>query len=142
MAIDAGIEAGATLAFKGDVNGFGDQGSFMAPHILTGVTPDMPVWQHEIFGPVLVIIPFESEEEAIKIANDSPYGLGAYLQTGDKERAQRVSKALRAGAVHINGGGFNYGSPFGGYKQSGNGREGGEMGIEDYLETKTVHIGA
>ena len=141
--IQVGIDEGARLLAggMGKPDGF-ETGWYVKPTIFADVSNDMRIAQEEIFGPVLVIIPFESEEEAIKIANDSPYGLGAYLQTGDKERAQRVSKALRAGAVHINGGGFNYGSPFGGYKQSGNGREGGEMGIEDYLETKTVHIGA
>jgi aldehyde dehydrogenase (NAD+) len=100
----------------------------------------MRIAKEEIFGPVLAIIPFKDEEEAINIANDTPYGLAAYLQTGDPERAKRVAAKLRAGAVHINGGEFNYGSPFGGYKQSGNGREGGAMGIEDYLETKTLHF--
>ena len=95
-----------------------ETGWYVKPTIFADVSNDMRIAQEEIFGPVLAIIPFESEEEAIKIANDSPYGLAAYLQTGDKERAQRVSKGLRAGAVHINGGGFNYGSPFGGYKQS------------------------
>jgi len=141
--IQVGIDEGARLLTGGTgrPDGF-ETGWYVKPTIFADVNNDMRVAQEEIFGPVLVIIPFESEEEAIKIANDSPYGLAAYLQTGDKERAQRVSKGLRAGAVHINGGGFNYGSPFGGYKQSGNGREGGEMGIEDYLETKTVHVGA
>jgi len=141
--IQVGIDEGARLLTggMGRPDGF-ETGWYVKPTIFADVNNDMRVAQEEIFGPVLVIIPFESEEEAIKIANDSPYGLAAYLQTGDKERAQRVSKGLRAGAVHINGGGFNYGSPFGGYKQSGNGREGGEMGIEDYLETKTVHVGA
>ena len=140
--IQVGIDEGARLLAGGlgKPDGF-ETGWYVKPTIFADVSNDMRVAQEEIFGPVLVIIPFESEEEAIKIANDSPYGLGAYLQTGDKERAQRVSRALRAGAVHINGGGFNYGSPFGGFKQSGNGREGGEMGIEDYLETKTVHVG-
>ena len=95
----------------------------------------------EIFGPVLVVIPFDTEEDAIEIANDTPYGLAAYLSSGDTERATRVAAKLKAGAVHINGGGFNYGSPFGGYKQSGNGREGGILGLEDYLETKTLHWG-
>jgi aldehyde dehydrogenase (NAD+) len=140
--IQVGIDEGARLLAGGlgKPDGF-ETGWYVKPTIFADVSNDMRVAQEEIFGPVLVIIPFESEEEAIKIANDSPYGLGAYLQTDDKERAQRVSRALRAGAVHINGGGFNYGSPFGGYKQSGNGREGGEMGIDDYLETKTVHVG-
>ena len=100
----------------------------------------MRIAQEEIFGPVLVIIPFESEEEAIEIANDTPYGLAAYLQTGDNDKAERVASKLRAGAVHINGGGFNYGSPFGGYKQSGNGREGGVLGLEDFQEVKTLHF--
>jgi len=107
--------------------------------VFTDVSNAMRIAQEEIFGPVLVIIPFDTEEEAIEIANDTPYGLAAYLQTGDPVRAERVAARLRAGAVHINGGGFNYGSPFGGYKQSGNGREGGMMGLEDYLEIKTVH---
>ena len=99
----------------------------------------MRIAQEEIFGPVLVIIPFENEQEAVAIANDTPYGLAAYLQTGNPERARRVAAKLRTGSVHINGGGINYGTPFGGYKQSGNGREGGMMGLEDYLETKTLH---
>ena len=100
---------------------------------------EMTIAQEEIFGPVLVIIPFEDETEAISIANDSPYGLAAYIQTGSAARAERVASYLCAGAIHINGGGINYGTPFGGYKQSGNGREGGLMGLEDYLETKTLH---
>ena len=99
----------------------------------------MRISQEEIFGPVLVIIAFDDEAEAISIANDTPYGLAAYLQTGNVDRALRIASQLRAGAVHINGGEFNYGSPFGGYKQSGNGREGGAMGLEDFLETKTLH---
>ncbi len=101
----------------------------------------MRIAQEEIFGPVLVIIPFEDESEAIAIANDTLYGLAAYLQTGDPERAKRVAARLRAGAIHINGGGFNYGSPFGGYKRSGNGREGGLIGLEDFQEIKTLHFG-
>ena len=109
------------------------------PTIFSDVNNKMRIAQEEIFGPVLVIIPFENEDEGIAIANDTPYGLAAYLQTGNEERAERVSRQLRAGGVHVNGGGFNYGSPFGGYKQSGNGREGGDMGLEDYLETKTLH---
>ena len=141
--IQVGINEGARVLTggMGKPDGF-ETGWYVKPTIFADVKNDMRVAQEEIFGPVLVVIPFEDEKEAIQIANDTPYGLAAYLQTGDKDRAQRVSKGLRAGAVHINGGGFNYGSPFGGYKQSGNGREGGEMGIEDYLETKTVHIGA
>ena len=81
---------------------------------------------------------FDSEAEAIAIANDTPYGLAAYLQTGNASRALRVAAQLRAGAVHINGGGFNYGSPFGGYKQSGNGREWGPFGFDEFLEIKAI----
>ena len=84
-------------------------------------------------------MPCEDEAKGIEVANDTPYGLAADRQEGSQYRAERVAARLRAGAIHINGGGFNYGSPFGGYKQSGNGREGGLMGLEDYLETKTLH---
>jgi aldehyde dehydrogenase (NAD+) len=118
-----------------------ETGYFVKPTIFADVRNDMPIAREEVFGPVLSIVPFDTEEEAIRIANDTPYGLAAYLQTGDPERAERVAARLRAGAIHINGGGFNYGSPFGGYKQSGNGREGGVMGLEDYQEVKTIHFG-
>ncbi len=138
--IQVGIDEGVTLLTGGlgKPEGF-ETGWYTKPTIFADVTNDKRVAQEEIFGPVLVIIPFEDEAEAIKIANDTPYGLAAYMQTGSKERADRVARQLRAGAVHVNGAGYNYGSPFGGYKQSGNGREGGDMGIEDYLETKTLH---
>ena len=138
--IKVGLEEGARLLAGGLGRPEGiDAGWFVKPTIFCDVSNDMRIAQEEIFGPVLVIIPFEDEAEAIEIANDTPYGLAAYLQTGDGARAERVAARLRAGAIHINGGGFNYGSPFGGYKQSGNGREGGMMGLEDYLETKTLH---
>ncbi len=138
--IKIGIEEGATLLAGGPGKPEGyDTGWFVNPTIFSDVTNDMRIAREEIFGPVLVIIPFDDEAEAIKIANDTPYGLAAYLQTGNPERAARVAARLRAGAVHINGAGIEYGSPFGGYKQSGNGREGGMMGLEDYLETKTLH---
>ena len=138
--IKIGIEEGATLLAGGPGKPEGyDTGWYVKPTIFSDVTNDMRIAREEIFGPVLVIIPFDDEVEAIKIANDTPYGLAAYLQTGNPERAARVAARLRAGAVHINGAGIEYGSPFGGYKQSGNGREGGMMGLEDYLETKTLH---
>ena len=120
--------------------GISDLGSgYVEPGVLIDVTPQMRIAQEDIVGPVVGIIPFENEQEAVAIANDTPYGLAAYLQTGNPERARRVAAKLRTGSVHINGGGINYGTPFGGYKQSGNGREGGIMGLEDYLETKTLH---
>ena len=138
--IEVGLAEGARLLAGGLGRPDGvTTGWFVKPTIFADVSNDMRIAQEEIFGPVLVIIPFEDEAEAIEIANDTPYGLAAYLQTGDPDRALRVAGRLRAGAIHINGGGFNYGSPFGGYKQSGNGREGGLMGLEDYLETKTLH---
>jgi len=139
--INVGIDEGAKLLTggPGKPQDF-ENGWYVKPTVFANVTSNMRIAKEEIFGPVLAIIPFKDEEDAIKIANDTPYGLAAYLQTGDPERAKRVAAKLRAGAVHINGGEFNYGSPFGGYKQSGNGREGGAMGIEDYLETKTLHF--
>jgi len=138
--IKMGLAEGATLLAGGPGRPEGlAKGWFVKPTIFADVSNDMRIAQEEIFGPVLVIIPFADEAEGIAIANDTPYGLAAYVQTGDPERALRVAARLRAGAIHINGGGFNYGSPFGGYKQSGNGREGGTMGLEDYLETKTLH---
>jgi len=138
--IATGIEEGATVLAGGLGKPDGhDKGWFVKPTVFSDVANSMRIAREEIFGPVLVIIPFESEAEAIAIANDTPYGLAAYLQTGDHARAERVAARLRAGSVHINGGGFNYGSPFGGYKQSGNGREGGIHGLEDYQEIKTLH---
>ena len=132
-------EADLLVGGLGKPEGFED-GWYVKPTIFKDVSNDMRIAQEEIFGPVLVIIPFVNEKEAIEIANDTPYGLAAYLQTGDSEKAERVASQLRAGAVHINGGGFNYGSPFGGYKQSGNGREGGTLGLEDFQEIKTLHF--
>ena len=138
--ISIGIKEGATLLSGGLGKPEGiDAGWFVKPTVFADVSNMMRISREEIFGPFLVIIPFEDESDAIRIANDTPYGLAAYVQTSDPDKAERVASRLRAGAVHVNGGGFNYGSPFGGYKQSGNGREGGLMGLEDYLETKTLH---
>ena len=138
--IQVGIDEGATLLVGGlgRPEGF-DAGWYVRPTVFSDVNNSMRIAREEIFGPVLAIIPFDDEEEAVAIANDTPYGLAAYVQTGSTERAARLSRSLRAGAVHINGGAYEYGSPFGGYKASGNGREGGEMGLEDFLETKMVH---
>lgn len=98
----------------------------------------MTIAREEIFGPVLSIIPFEGEDEAVAIANDTPYGLTNYVQTQDGARAQRMARKLRSGMVEMNGQSRGAGAPFGGYKQSGNGREGGIWGIEDFLEVKSV----
>ncbi len=138
--IQVGIDEGATLLVGGlgRPEGF-DAGWYVRPTVFSDVNNTMRIAREEIFGPVLAIIPFDDEEAAVEIANDTPYGLAAYVQTGSPERAARLSRSLRAGAVHINGGAYEYGSPFGGYKASGNGREGGVMGLEDFLETKMVH---
>ena len=138
--IEKGIKEGATLLVGGlgKPDGF-NKGYWVRPTIFSDANNKMAIAQEEIFGPVLTIIPFDTEEEAIEIANDTPYGLAAYIQSGDLKRAERIANKLRVGMIHINGGGFNYGSPFGGYKQSGNGREGGILGIEDFQEVKTLH---
>lgn len=139
--IQTGLEEGTPLL----VGGLGRpeglaseiaQGWFARPTIFYDVTPQMTLWREEVFGPVLVMTPFDTEEEAIALANDTDYGLDAYVSTGDEARALRVVRALRAGGIHINGRGVDYGSPFGGFKQSGNGREGGRFGLEDFLEVK------
>jgi len=137
--INSGIDEGATLAAGGpDLPNGLNKGYFIKPTIFTNVTNNMEIAKKEIFGPVLSIIPFETEEEAIKITNETEYGLGNYLQTEDKEKAKRVAKKLRSGIVYINGNAADSGTPFGGYRQSGNGREGGIWGLEEYLEIKTV----
>jgi len=137
--IKSGIDEGATLATGGpDLPKNLNKGYFIKPTIFTNVTNDMKIAKKEIFGPVLSIISFETEEEAIKITNDTEYGLGNYLQTEDKEKAKRVAKKLRSGIVYINGNAADSGTPFGGYRQSGNGREGGTWGLEEFLEVKTI----
>jgi len=137
--IKIGIDEGATLATGGpDLPNNLNKGYFIKPTIFADVTNDMQIAKKEIFGPVLSIIPFETEEEAITITNDTEYGLGNYLQTEDKEKAKRVAKKLRSGCVYINGNAADSGTPFGGYRQSGNGREGGTWGLEEFLEIKTI----
>ena len=137
--IQSGIDEGATLAAGGpDLPNGMNKGYFIKPTIFTDVKNNMRIAKEEIFGPVLSIIPFETEEEAIKIVNDTEYGLGNYLQTEDKEKAKRVSRRLNAGIIYVNGVAPDSGTPFGGFKQSGNGREGGVWGLEEYLEVKTV----
>ena len=137
--IKIGIAEGATLSAGGpDRPNNLSKGYFVKPTIFSDVTNNMQIAKKEIFGPVLCIIPFETEKEAIKITNDTEYGLGNYIQTEDKEKAKRVAKKLRSGLVYINGNSLDPGTPFGGYKQSGNGREGGIWGLEEFLEIKTI----
>jgi aldehyde dehydrogenase (NAD+) len=137
--IETGIAEGARLVAGGPgrPEGF-NRGYYVRPTVFADVDPAMTIAREEIFGPVLVMIPFESEEEAIDIANDTPYGLAAYVQSADQERARKVAARLRAGNVHINGASLPDGSPFGGYKQSGNGREGGVWGLMEFLEVKAI----
>ena len=115
-----------------------NRGHFVRPTIFADVTPDMTIWKEEIFGPVLVMTPFDTEEEAIALANETPYGLTNYVQTANKTRARRVARGLRSGMVEMNGKFGGAGSPFGGMKHSGNGREGGIWGLEEFLEVKAV----
>ena len=137
--IQVGIDEGAQLVAGGTgrADGF-DRGYYVKPTVFAGVHNKMRIAQEEVFGPVLVLIPFKDEADAIEIANDSPYGLYAYVQTGDLDRARRVSRLMRAGGVSINGTSQDYMAPFGGYKQSGNGREYGEFGVRDFLEIKSI----
>jgi aldehyde dehydrogenase (NAD+) len=137
--ITAGIDAGARLVCGGPGRPAGlDQGYFARPTIFSAVTPDMQIAREEIFGPVLSILPYRDEAEAIAIANDTVYGLGAHLQSRDRDRAHRFAARLRAGQVHINYPAWDAYAPFGGYKRSGNGREYGVFGLEEYLETKAI----
>ena len=137
--IEKGISEGATLVAGGlgKPEGF-NSGYFVKPTVFAGVNNQMTIAQEEIFGPVLAMIPFDTEEQAIEIANDTPYGLAAYFSTSNAERARRVGSQLRAGMVSVNSASQDYAAPFGGYKQSGNGREWGEFGFDDYLEIKGI----
>ncbi|MEM8791003.1 MAG: aldehyde dehydrogenase family protein [Pseudomonadota bacterium] len=137
--IQAGIDDGARLAAGGPgrPQGF-NKGYYIRPTLFTDVNNDMTIARQEVFGPVLAILPFDTEDEAIEIANDTPYGLAAYVQSTDGERINRVSRKLRAGVVNVNGNAGDYDVPFGGYKESGNGREAGPMGFHEYLETKAI----
>lgn len=137
--IQKGIDEGATLVAGGTGRPEGmSKGYFVKPTVFADVRNDMTIAREEIFGPVLVMIPYDSEEDAIRMANDSPYGLSGYVQSGDLEHARRVAARLRTGMVHLNGAGPDVGAPFGGYKQSGNGREWGEHGFREFLEVKAV----
>ncbi|MFC4163095.1 aldehyde dehydrogenase family protein [Epilithonimonas zeae] len=137
--IKIGIEEGATLLVGGLGKPEGlEAGNFVKPTIFTNVKNEMRIAQEEIFGPVLSIIPYKDEEDAVRIANDTPYGLAAYISSSDNERAERVASRIDAGRVCINGFRHDPMVPFGGFKQSGIGREYGEFGLQPYLETKAI----
>lgn len=137
--IGAALEQGGRLVCGGVGRPAGIvRGYFVQPTVFAEVTPDMAVAREEIFGPVLAIMPYDSEDEALAMANDSPYGLSGYVSAGSLERARAVARRLRTGMVHLNGSKADNGAPFGGYKQSGNGREWGVFGLEEYLEVKSV----
>ncbi|KLU24806.1 aldehyde dehydrogenase [Caballeronia mineralivorans PML1(12)] len=137
--IETGMDEGARVVTGGPGRPDGlTRGYFIRPTVFAGVTPDMTIARDEIFGPVLSILPYRDEDDAIAMANDSVFGLAAYVQSGDIERARRVARRLRAGSVHLNYPAWDAGAPFGGYKQSGNGREYGEWGLEAFLEVKGI----
>ena len=136
--IQKGIDEGATLVTGGTGRPDGlNKGFYVRPTVFAGVTNDMTIAREEIFGPVVAIMPYKTEEEAIGIANDTVYGLSGYVQ-GEPAHANKVAAQIRAGQIHVNGAGPDLNAPFGGYKQSGNGREWGPLGFEEFLETKAV----
>ena len=137
--IEQAIDEGTELVCGGPGKPDGlNAGYYVKPTIFANVTNDMTIAREEVFGPVLSILKYETEEEAIEIANDTVYGLSGYVQSGDIDHARDVASRMRTGNVHLNGAGADLAAPFGGYKQSGNGREWGEHGFEDFLETKAV----
>jgi aldehyde dehydrogenase (NAD+) len=139
--IKKGIEEGAELLAGGPEQPEGVPGGyFVKPTVFGKVKNSMTIAQEEIFGPVLSIIPYQDEEEAVRIANDSPYGLAGAVWSGDEARAQKVARRIRAGQVDVNGGAFNMNAPFGGFKQSGHGREAGVYGLEEFLEYKSLQL--
>jgi aldehyde dehydrogenase (NAD+) len=137
--IQSGIEEGAKLVTGGlgRPEGF-TRGYYVKPTVFVDVRNEMTIAREEIFGPVLCILPYDDEGDAIRIANDTLSGLSGYVSSPDMERARRVATRIRSGNVHINGAKLDFGSCFGGYKQSGNGREWGEVGLEEFLELKAV----
>jgi aldehyde dehydrogenase (NAD+) len=137
--IQSGMDEGATLVAGGPGRPEGlDTGFYVRPTVFSDVTPDMTIACEEIFGPVLSIMGYEDEADAVQIANDSPFGLAAYVESADIDRCRAVARRLRVGMVHLNGAVADPSAPFGGYRQSGNGREWGIAGLEEFLETKSV----
>ena len=138
--IRKGIDEGASLIAGGTGRPDGlDKGYYVKPTVFSNVNNDMTIAREEIFGPVLTIIPYEDEDEAVRIANDTPYGLSGYVSSSDLDRARAVAQRLQTGMVHINNASLDALAPFGGYKQSGNGREWGPHGIEEFLEVKSIY---
>ena len=137
--LEKGVAEGAKVVTGGPGRPEGiDKGYFIKPTVFSGVNNDMTIAREEIFGPVLAMIPYETEEEAIRVANDTPYGLAGYVQSGNMDHAREVASKIRAGNIHINGAAGGFEVPFGGFKQSGNGREWGHHGFTDFLEIKAV----
>ena len=137
--IQSGIDEGAQLVTGGTGRPEGlTVGYFIKPTVFSGVAPEMTIAQQEIFGPVLSVMGYANEDEAVRIANDTPYGLAGYISSGDPERSRRLARRIRAGSVFLDGGFVDVRAPFGGYKQSGNGRESGRWGLEEFLETKAI----
>ena len=139
--IERAIADGATVVAGGPERPEGlDIGYYVRPTVLAGVAPGSAIEQEEVFGPVLAVLPYDTEDEAVAIANGTPYGLSGGVFSGDQERAVRMARRMRTGMVDVNGGRFNPLAPFGGYKQSGNGRELGEYGLEEFLEVKSLQL--
>ena len=137
--IQQGIDEGARLVAGGVGRPEGlNRGFYVRPTVFADADNEMVISRQEIFGPVMCMMPFEDEEDAVRIANDTVYGLTNFVQSGDEAKRQRVARRLRAGMIEMNGKPRGAGAPFGGYKQSGNGREGGHWGLEDFLEVKST----
>jgi aldehyde dehydrogenase (NAD+) len=138
--IQKGIDEGASLAAGGTGRPDGlDKGYFTKPTVFANVNNDMTIAREEIFGPVLSIIPYDDEDDAVRIANDTQYGLSGYVTSSDLAKARRIAARLRTGMVHINNASLDAMAPFGGFKQSGNGREWGHHGMDEFLELKSIY---
>tara|TARA_R110002126_G_scaffold98974_4_gene230056 strand:- start:12 stop:596 length:585 start_codon:yes stop_codon:yes gene_type:complete len=137
--ISAGIEEGAKVVAGGPGRPEGlDKGYYIKPTVFSHVNNEMSIAREEIFGPVLSIIGYENEDDAVRIANDTNFGLSGYVSSGDLDRARKIARRIRTGMVHLNGAALDNKAPFGGYKESGNGREWGHYGFEDFLEVKSI----